>query len=94
MEIIAEYLQNHRPRLFKPEYSLSRQEMEELLCLIHYFDIQVEYYIHISCGPHCPKMEMNEEKTSKFKFHFPVLLVPYLMKKKLSEKSFVFGLPR
>ena len=43
---------------------------------------------------HCAKMEMNEEKPSKFQFHFPVLLVPYLMKKKLSEKSFVFGLPR
>ena len=43
---------------------------------------------------HCAKMEMNEEKLSKFQFHFPVLLVPYLMKKKLSEKSFVFGLSR
>ena len=43
---------------------------------------------------HCAKMEMNEEKPSKFKFHFPVLLVPYLMKKQLSEKTFVFGLPR
>ena len=25
---------------------------------------------------HCAKMEMNEEKPSKFQFHFPVLLVP------------------
>ena len=45
MEIITEYLQNDRPRLFKPEYRLSRQEMEELLFLIHYFDI----HAHISC---------------------------------------------
>ena len=49
-------------------------------------------YFH-SC-PQCPKLEMNEEEPSKFKFHFTVLLVPCPMKKKLSEKSFVFGLPR
>ena len=27
-------------------------------------------------GAHCAKVEMNEEKLSKFQFHFPVLLVP------------------
>ena len=36
---------------------------------------------------HCPKMEMNEEKPSKFQFHFPVLRVPCPMKKKLSEEK-------
>ena len=51
-------------------------------------------YLHVLSHSHCFKMEMNEEKPSKFQFHFPVLLVPYLMKKQLSEKSFVFGLPR
>ena len=45
-------------------------------------------------GPHCPKMEMNKEKPSKFQIHFPVVLVPCTMKKKNLEKSFVFGLPR
>ena len=51
-------------------------------------------YIHNVEYTHCAKIEMNEEKPSKFQFHFPVLLVPYLMKEKLSKKSFVFGLPR
>ena len=46
------------------------------------------------CNTHCPIMEMNEEKLSKFQFHFPVLLVPCPTKKKLSKKTFVFGLPR
>ena len=52
------------------------------------------WYVLVKLSTHCAKMEMNEEKPSKFQFHFPVLLVPYLMKKQLSEKSFVFGLPR
>ena len=53
-----------------------------------------KYILLIVNNAHCAKMEMNEEKPSKFQFHFPVLLAPSLMKKKLSEKSFVFGLPR
>ena len=36
---------------------------------------QMEQAINIA-QTHCAKMEMNEEKTSKFQFHFPVLLVP------------------
>ena len=38
-------------------------------------------------NPQYPKMEMNEEKTKKFQFHFPVLLVPCLMERKLSKKN-------
>ena len=58
------------------------------------FMVQLQICMYYSDITHCPKMEMNEEKLSKFQIHFPVLLVPCTMKKKLSKKSFVFGLPR
>ena len=42
MDIVANYLESFTPRLIRPEFSLSRGELEELLLLIHYFNIQVE----------------------------------------------------
>ena len=54
----------------------------------------LKIYVKRCIESHCAKMKIIKEKPSKFQFHFPVLLVPYLMKKQLSEKSFVFGLPR
>ena len=40
---------------------------------------------------YCSKMEVNEEKLRKFRFHFPVLLVPCSMAKTFSKKNFVIG---
>ena len=43
---------------------------------------------------HCPKLNMNEKKTSKFQFNFPTLLGPCPMLKKLSKKNSFLGPPR
>ena len=42
-------------------------------------------------GSHCPKLNVNEEKPSKFQFNFPTLLGPCPMLKRSSKFFFVFG---
>ena len=54
----------------------------------------LKIYVKRCIESHCAKMKIIKEKPSKFQFHFPVLLVPCPMKKKLSKKTFVFGLRR
>ena len=44
--------------------------------------------------PHCPKLNVNEEKPSKFQFNFPTLLGPCPMLKRSSKFFFVFTLIR
>jgi hypothetical protein len=39
---------------------------------------------------HCPKLNMNEKKTSKFQFNFPTLLGPCLMLKRSSKNNNYF----
>jgi hypothetical protein len=43
---------------------------------------------------HCPILNMNEKKPSKFQFNFPTLLGPCPMLKKLSKKNSFLGPPR
>ena len=70
---------------------ISTSEIElrhSLLCLFCALRLDLPKHDLPGRGPpHCPKMEMNEEKPSKFQFHFPLMLVPSPMKKKLSKKK-------